>query len=1072
MTIQSTRFLAVASLAFSIISHAASNEETEDPYAKGGNIPPRIVELSAEEEAAILEDVKVPDGFEATLFAPSATANYPVYVAAAPNGDLYVSSDGNGSLGRNPERGRVLRLRDTDDDGRADQVTEFIKQIDSPRGLIWDHDRLYLLHPPHISVYFDRDGDGIAENSKKLIEGIAFDFDMRPPDHTTNGLELGIDGWIYIAGGDFGFMEAIGTDGRRLQHRGGGVIRFRPNGTGMEIFATGTRNILGTPTSPLLDIFARDNTNDGGGWDVRFHHFTGLEDHGYPRMYKNFGNEHIHPLADYGGGSGCGSVYIHEPGFPAEWANAPFTCDWGRAALFHHSVERKGATFIETEEPKPFIKVTRPTDADVDAMSRVYQASWKGPATFNWAGPDHGYITRVTPKGFKATPLPDFERLNDKQLIALLESPSHIRTLTAQRTLLRRAQNPETTKGLLAFASNPSKELRARVAALYAISQRGIRSPESAQVIASITPLAADAALQPYVLRALGDMGIDSLTQGETGPAPTTSFIVGLNSMDLRTRLEAMVSAARQKNIETASTISANLGHEDPVIAHTAFRALALLNASDACLSVLDSNASSEAQRQGAAHALMRMNGPNLVDQLIERLTNEASKNSRQVILSTLCRLYHREAPWTGDSWGTRPDTRGPYYQLELWAESEKILAALQSAVIDAQPNEAAALVQEMNRNRIQSSQALNRIIELAREDDSHVITAVAQLAVVENIPAQAIPLLFKAARNPEAPAPVLAQTIECLAKVDHNDSLHASLSALVALSKIKGDGKSQSAGRSAFLKNPKLDNFHASLESIASATPESSEARWANAGLLELATRKNASPEAKASATSAIDLAWQDPVRKIILINLAAELRNHHLDARISAARTDFDPDVVKAAQRAARRLRIPDPGEDKTPKIESLDVNEALVQVVKTKGDPALGEAVFIRAACATCHTVSQDQKQKGPYLGNIASTYRRHDLAESILNPNKTIAQGFATHLITLKDDTSLMGFITNEAGDEVSLRDIAAQEHTVQKDQIANRTTLPNSIMPPGLMSAFSVQEMASLLDYLEGLAANK
>ena len=67
---------------------------------------------------------------------------------------------------------------------------------------------------------------------------------------------------------------------------------------------------------------------------------------------------------------------------------------------------------------------------------------------------------------------------------------------------------------------------------------------------------------------------------------------------------------------------------------------------------------------------------------------------------------------------------------------------------------------------------------------------------------------------------------------------------------------------------------------------------------------------------------------------------------------------------------------------------------------------------------------------------------------------------------------MGFITNEAGDQVSLRDIAAQEHTVRKDQIANRTTLPNSIMPPGLMSAFSVREMASLLDYLEGLAANK
>ena len=48
--------------------------------------------------------------------------------------------------------------------------------------------------------------------------------------------------------------------------------------------------------------------------------------------------------------------------------------------------------------------MTRPTDADVDAMSRVYCASWKG-ATFNWEGPDVGYIVRVKPKGFKPEPL-------------------------------------------------------------------------------------------------------------------------------------------------------------------------------------------------------------------------------------------------------------------------------------------------------------------------------------------------------------------------------------------------------------------------------------------------------------------------------------------------------------------------------------------------------------------------------------------------------------------------------------------------------------------------------------------
>ena len=87
-------------------------------------------------EADLLKDVKVPDGFDATIFAAPPMANYPVFIAAATDGTLYVSSDGNGSLGRDSHRGRILRLRDLDGDGRADEVKEFVKDVDSPRGLV------------------------------------------------------------------------------------------------------------------------------------------------------------------------------------------------------------------------------------------------------------------------------------------------------------------------------------------------------------------------------------------------------------------------------------------------------------------------------------------------------------------------------------------------------------------------------------------------------------------------------------------------------------------------------------------------------------------------------------------------------------------------------------------------------------------------------------------------------------------------------------------------------------------------------------------------------------------------
>ena len=62
------------------------------------------------------------------------------------------------------------------------------------------------------------------------------------------------------------------------------------------------------------------------------------------------------------------------------------------------------------------IRMTRPTDPDVDAMSRIYQASWKG-ATFNWEGANGGYIVRVTPKG---TDSYEVEMMLDRDTVAYI----------------------------------------------------------------------------------------------------------------------------------------------------------------------------------------------------------------------------------------------------------------------------------------------------------------------------------------------------------------------------------------------------------------------------------------------------------------------------------------------------------------------------------------------------------------------------------------------------------------------------------------------------------------------------
>lgn len=977
--------------------HARADEANApvDRYAKEGNIPPRMVRLTAEQEAEILKDVRVAEGFEATVFAAPPAVNYPVFVAAAPDGTLYVSSDGNGSLGRDPKRGRVIRLRDLDGDGRADETKVFC-EINAPRGLVWDHDRLYLMHPPHLSAFIDHDEDGVADEQKILVKNLAFDYDKRPADHTTNGVSLGVDGWLYIAGGDFGFLNAEGADGTKLTHRGGGVIRVRPDGTGLEIYSTGTRNILEVAISPRMDLFARDNTNDGGGWDVRFHHFTGGDDHGYPRLYKNFADECVAPLADYGGGSGCGAVYVDEPGF-GQWNDAPLTADWGTGALWHHAVAPYRSTFKETESPKPLVRMTRPTDADVDGNSRLYCASWKG-ATFKWEGPTVGYIVSVTPKEFTPKPLPDFEQLSSDALASMIDlqkpsfEPSYRRRMAAQRELLRRGD--ERWKLLL----ESMKPLRT--------TERNLA--EHLQVDAT--------------------------------------------------------------NDELVSALS----HDDLVIVHIAIRMLGKRQAFPECFEQLDRQLAESGDATRPLRALAMIHRAEVVDGIVKRLSADKAQESRKELLTALCRLHFRDADWQGDSWGTRPDTRGPYYQPVVWSESKRIADVLRQELEQSSPVDAAALIDLMNRNRIQLDNALERIVELALRNEALHPQAISQLAKVEMLPDGATQLLCNAIVQSDSES-VLRDAVSALSKSNGEEAAEHVIRGLARLSEGADRREMRRTYRAVF-EAPLLQNQFALILKLTDVADGASEAEqsvglWADAVLLDIAARQNASPEARQAASSAIESAWNTASRQTRLMQAALVTRNHFLDDPIRKliAETD-DLERKAAALQTADGLGLLSRRRDRTPRIVSTEVDAILKLLPTIEGDVARGEQLLTQVRCVTCHTTSKDEVQRGPFLGSIAKTYNRHQLAESILRPNKTIAQGFATTRIETVDGLVLTGFVTSEQGNRVTLRDANSKEFTVEKDEIEFREHTKTSMMPEGLLNEYSVRDLASIVDYLIELAA--
>ncbi len=1009
--------------------------------------------VSAEREQQLLKDVRVPDGFAAQVFAAAPEVNYPVFVAAAPDGTLFVSSDKNGSLDRGPHRGRVLRVRDLDRDGHADEVKEFVKDVDSPRGLVWDKDRLYLLHPPHLSVFIDKDADGISDEQKILVKNIAFTFKDRPADHSSNGIELGVDGWIYCAIGDFGFMQAEGTDGRKLQLRGGGVVRLRPDGTGLELYSRGTRNILEVAVSPTLDMFARDNTNDGDGWDIRFHHFTPLSEHGYPSLFKHFADEIVQPLGIYGGGSGCGAMFLSEPGFPAGYNDQPYTADWGREWIYRHPLTPNGATFKADQHE--FVRAPRVTDLDVDAMSRLYVASWKG-ASYTYVGENVGFIVQVKPKGFAPEALPDFGKVANTELIQLFDSMSHVRRLAAQRELLRRDVSNSEVVTLRRMAEDKSKPLATRVLALFTMKQ--LRGPDSHS---TLVELARDPALREFAIRALADR-LDQLEQ-----VPVAPITAGLRDENPRIRREATFALARLGKPEHAAAIIPLLADNDAIVAHTAMQSLRRLQAAEPCFAVIDDTAASSELRAAAFRVLQSLHQPAVVDGLLKRLREEPDPGRQRGLITALARLHSTDGEWKGDSWGTRPDTTGPYYQPVEWSESPKILDVLKVQLGRAIGDQAAFIVQELVRHKIQTDDTLARVIALAAEDKKLIPSALVQLARADKLPPQATPLLVETAVSTASEDTARAHAVVGLSKVRSEEALAAMLQAMPRFGEVRR-GKEFQQARNAFLRNRNADQFHELLErEAARLNPETSP--WADAALLVLSENKNASPEAQAGAKRSLEAGWSEPKRTVQLLRAVALAEHRPSKDKVLGAIDSTDSEIAEAARRTARALRFEREKPKADPLIADLNATNVVAAVLKLEGDPKAGAELFTRQTCVNCHTVSTEEPLKGPFLGNIANTFKRQDLADAILLPNKSIAQGFVANFFVLKNGDEHEGFVIQEAADKVVIRNVAAQEIQILTADIAERRKSEKSLMPEGLAANLTVKELASLIAYLESLA---
>jgi quinoprotein glucose dehydrogenase len=157
--------------------------------------------------------------------------------------------------------------------------------------------------------------------------------------------------------------------------------------------------------------------------------------------------------------------------------------------------------------------------------------------------------------------------------------------------------------------------------------------------------------------------------------------------------------------------------------------------------------------------------------------------------------------------------------------------------------------------------------------------------------------------------------------------------------------------------------------------------------------------------------------------------------------------------------------------PKDDPLSV----FREVLAGGNAQRGRTLFTERtelACLRCHKARTwmgeiPGGEVGPDLSGIGARQNRTYLLESIVDPNKQIAQGFESVVLATSDGKVETGVLRGEDDKEVRL--ITAEGHpvTVPKDTIEERKRGP-SAMPADVAQKLSKTELRDLIEFLASL----
>lgn len=644
---------------------------------------------------------------------------HPTVVTCAPDGRVFVAEDPMDiSLPKaDMTEGRILCVHP---DGR---ITVFAEKLHAVFGMQYLEGKLYVVHAPKFSVFTD--DDGVGRDRLDLVESLnpnpwALDWN----DHVPSNFRLAMDGYFYMAVGDKGVYGAVGRDGKRVDLHGGGILRLRPDGTELEVYCAGARNILDVAINSEDEIFTYDNT-DEQQWMSRVTHMVDGGFYGYPYDFIPRRPYTLWCMADYGGGAATGAFCYNEDALPPEYYGNLFLADFGKRQLLRLRIERERATYkvVSREDffadpPENFRPVGialspdglsiyvcdwnhRDTKENV-SVGRLWKLGYTGKSQ---AAPKPGwYLPAAMGKAFEAS---------NEELIKGLSHPAQSVRLLAQRRIV---------KGL-------SDATRAR---LKMAERTALEDAIGGTEIGELSRLLANSRVPPYA-RWHALWTLDAIDKGQCA---RKAIVAAANDSDLTVRRQAIRQLGMRRALEAVPVLISQLKDGDASIRYHAATALgrinqpsaipplvAALNEQDffaryAVFTALNRigradywswpaiskglESGDPRVREGTIFALRETYEPPLVRTLADLVRATAKPVEARVAAVDLLANLHRKKPaWKGEWWAYHPVNSPPSAKTEEWEGTATIQAVLRDALDDRESRVRLAAVEGAREAKI-----------------------------------------------------------------------------------------------------------------------------------------------------------------------------------------------------------------------------------------------------------------------------------------------------------------------------------------------------------------------------------